>query len=312
MLCLVTGGAGFIGSNLAEALLARGNSVRIVDNFVTGRQENLRTLQDRVEFIQGDLSDADLATQAVAGVDTVFHEAAIPSVPRSVKEPFQTQRAGEITTLTLLDAAVRAGVRRVVFAASSSVYGDTPTLPKVETMPPSPRSPYAASKLAGEGYMAAFAACHPLDTVSLRYFNVFGPRQDPSSHYSGVIAKFTTGMGAGKRPVIFGDGQQTRDFCYIENVVQANLLAMQCSQRLGGTVINIACGQRISLNELVAIVNKILGTRLEPLYEAPRAGDVQHSLADIGRARQILGYAPLVTVEEGLRKLIDYVRSHPA
>ena len=273
-LFLVTGGAGFIGSHIAETLLARGHQVRIVDNLVTGKFENVSNFSNHVDFIEGDLSDPIVATRAVTDVEIVFHEAAIPSVPRSVKDPFPTQCAGEVATLMLLDAAVKADVRRVVFAASSSAYGDTPVLPKVETMPPNPRSPYAASKLACEGYMMAFAACHPMDTVSLRYFNIFAPRQDPTSFYSGVIAKFTAVMAKGQRPVIFGDGEQTRDFCYIENAVHANLLAGDTAGRFGGTVINIGCGQRISLNRLVQIINEILGTSLDPMHESPRAGDV--------------------------------------
>jgi UDP-glucose 4-epimerase len=311
-LFLVTGGAGFIGSHIAETLLARGHQVRIVDNLVTGKFENVSNFSNRVDFIEGDLSDPIVATRAVTDVEIVFHEAAIPSVPRSVKDPFPTQLAGEVATLTLLDAAVTAGVRRVVFAASSSAYGDTPVLPKVETMPPNPRSPYAASKLACEGYMMAFAACHPIDTVSLRYFNIFGPRQDPTSFYSGVIAKFTAVMAKGQRPVIFGDGEQTRDFCYIENAVHANLLAGDTPGRFGGTVINIGCGQRISLNRLVQIINEILGTSLDPIHESPRAGDVHDSLADVCKAEQLLGYVPLVHIEEGLKRLIESNLAQPA
>ncbi|HMZ81417.1 MAG TPA: SDR family oxidoreductase [Acidobacteriota bacterium] len=303
---LVTGGAGFIGSHLVEALLGRGYQVRVVDSLITGHKENLAGFLSDIEFIEGDLADPQVAARAVQGVECVFHEAAIPSVPRSVRNPLQTQRSGEISTLNLLDAAVRADVRRVIFAASSSAYGNTEVLPKVETMPPRPLSPYAASKIAGEGYMSAFAACHNLDTVSLRYFNVFGPRQDPTSQYSGVIAKFTDIMPRGIRPVIFGDGEQSRDFCFVKNVVHANLLAMDCPERLGGEVMNIGCGGRITLNELVAILNRIFGTDHTPIYESTRAGDVRHSLASIAKAKALIGYEPLVQVEEGLRRTIEY------
>lgn len=305
MLHLVTGGAGFIGSHIAETLLKRGEQVRIVDNLITGRLENIASFQKEVEFVEGDLADPEVAARVVKGVACVFHEAAVPSVPRSVREPFLTQRSGEIATLTMLEAAVKAGVHRVIFAASSSAYGNTPTLPKVETMPPRPLSPYAASKLACEGYLSAFAACYPMDTVALRYFNVFGPRQDPGSPYSGVIARFTEGMPFGKRPTIYGDGEQTRDFCYIENAVQANLLAMECLTRLNGEVINIGYGQRTSLNDLVRILNQLLGTELEPIYEPARAGDVRDSQADISKARQLLGYQPGIDVETGLRLLLN-------
>ena len=304
---LVTGGAGFIGSHIAEALVALGRSVRIVDDLSSGRCENIAAFRACVEFIEGDISDPKIAARAVENVDVIFHEAAIPSVPLSVENPFATQRAGEIATLTLLDAAVKASARRIVFAASCSAYGDSAELPLRESIAAAPLSPYAASKLACEGYMTAFAACHPaLDTVSLRYFNIFGPRQDPTSFYSGVIAKFTELMSENRVPTIFGDGEQTRDFCFVENAVSANLLAADSPQRFAGATINIGCGRATSLNQLVQFLNKILGTSLEPKYEDARAGDIRHSLAEISEAERLLGYKPLVHIEEGLRKLIEW------
>ncbi|MBX7221284.1 MAG: SDR family oxidoreductase [Blastocatellia bacterium] len=301
---LVTGGAGFIGSHLVEALLKEGHEVRVVDSLITGRRSNLDTFYKDIEFIEGDLANPEIARKAVQGVDCIFHEAAVPSVPRSVETPLLTQHNGEIALLNVLTEAVAAGVRRVVLAASSSAYGDTPTLPKVETMPSSPRSPYAASKLACEGYLSAFAHSYPIDTVSLRYFNVFGLRQDPGSPYSGVIAKFTTVMKKGERPVIYGDGKQTRDFCYIANAVQANLLAMRHHNPLKGGVFNIGYGRQTSLNELVRVLNRLFGTSLEPVYQPSRAGDVRDSLADISKAVGVLGYCPTHDLESGLREFL--------
>ncbi|MCS7080510.1 MAG: SDR family oxidoreductase [Chloracidobacterium sp.] len=302
--CLVTGGAGFIGSHLVEQLVRDGRRVRVVDNLCTGFRRNLATVAQDVEFIEGALEDPTVAERAVAGVEVVFHQAALPSVPRSVQDPFTSQRCGEVATLTLLHAAARAGVRRVIYASSSSIYGDTPTLPKVETMPPRPLSPYAATKLAGEGYMAAYAALSGMDTLCLRYFNVFGPRQDATSQYAGVIAKFVAVMTRGERPTIYGDGTATRDFTPVANVVAANLLAMTASGRFQGDVFNIACGRRISIMMLVEQLNRLLGTSLAPIYAPPRPGDIAHSLADIDKARRVLGYDPTVTFEEGLRELV--------
>ena len=303
--CLVTGGAGFIGSHLVERLVRDGHRVRVVDNLITGFRHNLAAVAAEVEFIEGALEDPATAQQAVAGVEVIFHEAALPSVPRSVQDPFTSQRCGEVATLTLLAAAARAGsVRRVIYASSSSIYGDTPTLPKVETMPPRPLSPYAATKLAGEGYMAAYAALSGMDTLCLRYFNVFGPRQDPNNQYAGVIARFVQVMARGERPTIYGDGTATRDFTPVANVVQANLLAMNAPGRFQGEVFNIACGRQISLQRLVQQLNALFGTDLNPVHAAPRPGDIAHSCADITKASRLLGYSPRVDFETGLRELV--------
>jgi len=303
--CLVTGGAGFIGSHLVEQLVRDGHRVRVVDNLITGFRHNLAAVAAEVEFIEGALEDPATAQQAVAGVEIIFHEAALPSVPRSVQDPFTSQRCGEVATLTLLAAAARAGsVRRVIYASSSSIYGDTPTLPKVETMPPRPLSPYAATKLAGEGYMSAYAALSGMDTLCLRYFNVFGPRQDPNNQYAGVIARFVQVMARGEPPTIYGDGTATRDFTPIANVVQANLLAMNAPGRFQGEVFNIACGRQISLQRLVQQLNALFGTDLNPVHAAPRPGDIAHSCADIAKAGRLLGYAPQVDFETGLRELV--------
>jgi UDP-glucose 4-epimerase len=303
--CLVTGGAGFIGSHLVERLVRDGHRVRVVDNLITGFRHNLAAVAAEVEFIEGALEDPATAQQAVAGVEVIFHEAALPSVPRSVQDPFTSQRCGEVATLTLLAAAARAGsVRRVIYASSSSIYGDTPTLPKVETMPPRPLSPYAATKLAGEGYMSAYAALSGMDTLCLRYFNVFGPRQDPNNQYAGVIARFVQVMARGERPTIYGDGTATRDFTPVANVVQANLLAMNAPGRFQGEVFNIACGRQISLQRLVQQLNALFGTDLNPVHAAPRPGDIAHSCADITKASRLLGYSPRVDFETGLRELV--------
>jgi UDP-glucose 4-epimerase len=302
---LITGGAGFIGSSLAEALLANGDRVRIVDDFSSGRRENVETLTGNVELFEGSIVDAALVARAAQGVDTIFHQAAIPSVARSIEAPQATMLAGVQGTTVVLDVARTAGVRRVVFAASSSVYGDTPVLPKVETMPPHPLSPYAASKLVGEHLMRIFAEIHGLETISLRYFNVFGPRQDPKSEYAAVIPKFMTAAIRRERPVVFGDGEQTRDFCYIENVVRANLLAATTPRKLRGEVLNVACGERISLNQLLKYLGELAGTRLSPEHRPARAGDVRDSLASIEAAREMLGYEPLVDVRAGLKKTFE-------
>ena len=299
---LVTGGAGFIGSSIAEALLATGERVRIIDDFSSGRRENLARLPGRFELIEGTITDPQTVARAVHGVEVVFHEAAIPSVARSVADPQATMLAGVQGTTVLLDVAQRAGVRRVIFAASSAAYGDTPTLPKMETMEPRPLSPYAASKLAGEQLMRIFAELHGIETISLRYFNVFGPWQDPNSDYAAVIPKFITAAIRGERPIIFGDGEQTRDFCYVENAVRANLLAAAASRRLRGEVVNIACGERTSLNQLVRCVGELAGRRLDPDHRAPRPGDVLDSLADVTAARELLRYEPAVDLREGLKR----------
>jgi nucleoside-diphosphate-sugar epimerase len=302
---LVTGGAGFIGSSIAEALLANGDRVRILDDFSSGRRSNLEGLPGVFELIEGTIVDPETVARAMAGVEVVFHEAAIPSVVRSVEDPQATMLAGVQGTTVVLDAARRARVRRVVFAASSSAYGDTPTLPKLETMEPQPLSPYAASKLAGEHLMRIFAQLYELETVSLRYFNVFGPRQDPKSEYAAVVPKFITAAIRKQRPIVFGDGEQTRDFCYIDNAVRANLLAATTSRRLRGEVVNVACGERTSLNQLLAHVGELVGVRLDPEYRPVRPGDVRDSLADVAAAREVLGYEPTVGVREGLKRTFE-------
>ena len=304
---LVTGGAGFIGSHLVEALLSRGWSVRVLDNFSSGKLANLEPWLDRVEVVEGDAADHAAAARSCEGVEVVFHQAAIPSVPKSVLDPIATHHAGPSATLAMLKAARDAGARRFLLAASSSAYGDTPTLPKHEAMPPNPLSPYAASKLAGEHYVAAFAHSMGLDGASLRYFNIFGPRQDPSSQYSGVISRFHLLMSQGEAPTIYGDGTQTRDFTAVANAVHANLLAADHPEPLRGAVFNVGTGQRVSLLDLVAALNHLLkiDPPLQPRFEAPRAGDVPHSLASLDRIRATLGYEPLVSFEEGLRALVQ-------
>lgn len=302
-LVVVSGGAGFIGSHLVEALLGQGRRVRVVDNLVTGHLENLSHLSG-FEFVEGDLADPDVCRLASAGAEVVFHQAAIPSVPRSLREPLQSHASGPTATLNLLEAARESGCRRFIFAASSSAYGDTTTLPKQEDMLPRPLSPYAAGKLAGEHYVRVYAQSMGLDGVSLRYFNVFGPRQDPSSPYSGVISLFATAMARGERPRIFGDGEQSRDFTFVANVVAANLLAMQAPKPLGGEVFNVGTGRRITLLGLVAALNDLLGTALEPEFLPERGGDVKHSQADLRRIEDQLGYRPTVDLEEGLRSTL--------
>ncbi len=305
---LVTGGGGFIGSSIAERLLATGETVRVLDNFSTGRRQNLEGLQGRIEVLEGSICDPETVTRAMRGIDVVFHEAAIPSVARSVENPAASMMANVQGTTIVLEAARHAGVRRLVFAASSSAYGNTPTLPKVETMPNVPLSPYAVSKLTGELLLRVYAGIHKMETLSLRYFNVFGPRQDPNSQYAAVIPNFVTAALTGRRPVIHGDGEQTRDFCFIDNTVDANLLAAGGKNRLSGETINIACGDRTSLNELVRIVGEETGTKLDPEHLPPRAGDVRDSLADIQAARDLIGYEPKVRIREGLRRTIDAFR----
>ena len=303
---LVTGGAGFIGSHVAAALAGSGARVRVLDDLSTGYAENLEEIGGRVDFVRGSVSDPGALARALEGVEVVFHEAAIPSVQRSVEHPEETHRACAEGTFRLLAAARRAGVRRLVYAASSSAYGDQPTLPKVEDMRPDPLSPYAAAKLVGEYYCQVWWRSYGFETVSLRYFNVFGPRQDPGSQYSGVISRFISALLGGERPVIYGDGEQSRDFTYVSNVVEANLRAAE-SARGVGEVINVANGERTTLNELLVTLKRITGkTDARAEYREPRVGDVRHSLADIARARELLGYEPRVGLEEGLRKTIEW------
>jgi UDP-glucose 4-epimerase len=306
---LVTGAAGFIGRSIAAALLARGETVRGVDSFITGKRSNLIGLE-AMEFMQGDLADATVCAQVCEGVEVVFHEAALASVPRSVADPVGTNVNCVDATLNLLVAARSAGVRRVIYAGSSSAYGDTPTLPKHEGMLPNPISPYAVAKLAGEHYLSAFTRVYGLETVTLRYFNVFGPYQDPTSHYSGVLAIFCRRMLAGEQPTIYGDGEQSRDFTYIDNVVHANLLAAAATaEKVSGQMMNLATGSRITLNETFEILCELTGYGGRPAYAAERAGDIRDSLADIGRARELLGYAPVVDFREGLRRTVEWYRS---
>ena len=306
-LYLVTGGAGFIGSHLAEELLRRGERVRIVDSLVTGKRKNFAHLPG-VDFIEGDLADLAVAKAAVRGVDHVLHQAAIPSVPRSVDDPITSNRANIDSTLNVLVAARDAGVKRVVYAGSSSAYGDTPTLPKHEDMPTNPLSPYALQKLVGEQYMRMFTNLYGLQTVTIRYFNVFGPRQDPSSPYSGVISVFAKALLENKAPTIYGDGEQTRDFTYIANVVDAVLRAVT-APRASGAVINVATGSRISLNKLFEAMRTLTGREVKPRYAPARPGDVKDSQADIMRAHDLLGYEPLVSFEEGLRRTLEWYRT---
>ena len=305
---LVTGVAGFIGRSIAAALLARGETVRGIDSFITGKRENLIGLEG-MEFLGGDLADPTVCAHACEGVDVIFHEAALASVPRSVADPAGTNVNCVDATLNLLVAARGAGVRRVIYAGSSSAYGDTPTLPKREDMLPNPISPYAVAKLAGEHYMRAFTRVYGLETVTLRYFNVFGPYQDPSSHYSGVLAIFCRRMLGGEQPTIYGDGEQSRDFTYIDNVVHANLLAADApAEKVSGQVMNTAMGTRVTLNETFAILRELTGFGGSPAYGPPRAGDIRDSLADISLARELLGYEPKVDFREGLRRTVEWYR----
>ena len=306
---LITGGAGFIGSNLAHALVARGESVRILDDFSTGRPQNLQGIEDRVEVLRGDIRDPAAVAQAVRGIEVILHQAALNSNPRSIKEPGATNAVNVDGTLRLLEAARAAGTRRVVYASSSSVYSDGPPLPKTEDLPLSPKAPYGVSKLAAEQYCRVFTQVYGLETVSLRYFNVFGPRQHPDSEYAAVIPRFLRRMLAGHRPVIFGDGEQSRDFTPVENVVAANLLAAEAAHGIGETF-NIAAGRPSTLNELAAWLNQLLGTSLDPIYEPPRPADIRHSYAAIRKAETLLGYRPTLDVREGLRRTITGFRQH--
>ena len=308
----MTGAAGFIGRSIAAALLARGESVRGIDSFITGKRANLAGLEG-MEFIEGDLADPAACARACEGVDVVFHEAALASVPRSVADPVGTNVNCVDATLNVLVAARDAGVRRVIYAGSSSAYGDTPTMPKREEMLPSPISPYAVAKLAGEHYLASFTRVYGLETVTLRYFNVFGPYQDPTSHYSGVLAIFCRKMLKGEQPTIYGDGEQSRDFTYIDNVVHANLLAAEApAEKVSGEMMNAATGKQSTLNETYRILKELTGYQGEPAYGPARTGDVRNSLADISKAGERLGYKPLVDFREGLRRTVEWYRASGA
>jgi UDP-glucose 4-epimerase len=309
-LYLITGIAGFIGSSLAHALLDRGERVRGIDNLSTGNAANIAGIISRIEFIEADLNDAGASARGCRDVDYVLHQAAIPSVPRSVKDPMESNRANVDGTLSLLVAARDARVKRVVYASSSSLYGDTPTLPKHEAMLPSPISPYAVAKLAGEYYMASFYRVYRLETVALRYFNVFGPRQDPTSQYSGVLAKFISSMLRGERPAIYGDGEQSRDFTFVENVVDANLRAcLAPTQQVAGRAFNAATGRRVTVNEMYAELQKLTGYKGPAEYGPERVGDIKHSHADIARIQAAIGYKPVVAFEEGLRRTVEWYRT---
>jgi UDP-glucose 4-epimerase len=308
-LYLITGIGGFIGSSLARTLLSRGGQVRGVDNFSTGNRENIADILDRIDFREADILDLDAMHQACAGADFVLHQAAIPSVPKSVLDPLGSNRANVDGTVNVLVAARDAKVRRVVYAASSSAYGDTPTLPKHEGMKPDPISPYAVAKLASEQYMISFHRCYQLETVCLRYFNIFGPRQDPSSPYSGVLAKFITQMLRCEQPSIFGDGEQSRDFTYIDNAVEANLLACKApADKAAGEVFNVATGRRVTLNETFKLLQVLTSYKGQPEYRPERGGDIKHSLADISKAEAGLGYKPTVDFEEGLQRTVEWYR----
>jgi len=321
-LYLVTGGAGFIGSNITEELIKRGEKVRILDNFSTGKRENIVKFKDDIELIEGDLRDLEIVKRAMDGVDFVLHQGALPSVERSIKEPLTTNKVNILGTLNVLIAASEVKVKRVVYASSSSVYGDTPTrltvararhgqaLPKKEGMKTNPQSPYAVTKLIGEEYCRIYYSIYGLEIVCLRYFNVFGPRQDPSSQYAAVIPKFITLMLRGKSPPIYGDGEQSRDFTFIDNVVEANLKACK-AKRASGRVFNIACGKSVTINELVQRLNKILQTRIKPTYQSPRKGDVRYSLADISQAEKILHYSPEIGFDAGIEKTVQWFRNIP-
>jgi nucleoside-diphosphate-sugar epimerase len=306
MKALVTGGAGFIGSHLVSRLTREGHEVRVLDNFSTGSRSNLAGLGDAVHIVEGDMQSYERAHNAVQGCEVVFHQAALPSVPRSIQDPLTSNAANVIGTLNLLLASRDSDVRRVVFASSSSIYGGDPTLPKSEARAPLPISPYAVAKLASEGYCRSFSEVYGLETVALRYFNVFGPRQDPLSQYAAVIPRFITALADGQSPQVFGDGEQSRDFTYIDNVVDANLLASE-APGVSGQAFNIACGERISLNRLLDELRGILGTEIEASYLEPRPGDVKHSLADISRAEEQLGYSPAVEFSDGLRRTVDHL-----
>ena len=306
---LVTGGAGFIGSNIAEALCARGDSVAILDDFSTGKRENIADLAERAEVIEGSIADLETCRRAVQGADFVLHQAALPSVPRSVEDPLSANAANVTGALNMLVAARDEGVRRFVFAASSAVYGDLATLPKSEDMPTNPLSPYGVQKLTGEMYCRMFFTLYGFETVALRYFNVFGPRQDPASQYAAVVPQFITRVLRGESPTIHGDGEQSRDFTYIDNVVHANLAACEAPKEAAGEVYNIACGERVTVNELARIVKETLGSDVAVQHGPERPGDVKHSLADISKARRLLGYEPQVSFQQGIKKVAAWYQA---
>jgi len=306
---LVTGGAGFIGSNICKRLVSQGCFVRVVDNLLTGKKSNLADIIDKIEFIQADMGDEDVARSAMKDIDFCLHQGALPSVPRSVDNPAATHQHCLNATFTLLLAARDAGIKRFVYASSSSAYGDTPTLPKVETMPPNPLSPYAAAKLAGEYYCSVFYTVFGLETISLRYFNVFGPHQDPTSQYAAAIPAFVTAILKGCQPTVYGDGEQSRDFTYVDNVVEANLLAARVKKTCG-EVVNIACGQAVTVNEVIDIINELLGKNIKPIYADSRPGDVKHSLADITLAKKLIGFKPKVSFRDGLQEAIGWCQEN--
>jgi nucleoside-diphosphate-sugar epimerase len=306
---LVTGGAGFIGSNICAKLVSQGCFVRVLDNLLTGKKANLAGILDKIEFIQADMGAEAAARRAMKGIDIVLHQGALPSVPRSVDDPAATHRHCVDATFTLLLAARDAGIKRFVYAASSSAYGDTPTMPKIETMLTSPLSPYAVAKLVGEYYCSVFCKVFGLETISLRYFNVFGPNQDPTSQYAAAIPAFVTSILKDTPPVVYGDGTQSRDFTYVDNVVQANLLAARAGHT-AGEVINIACGESVTVNQIIAMINDVLGKDIKPKYLPTRPGDVKHSLADISLAEKTIGYKPAVKFRQGLEKAIDWYRKN--
>jgi len=308
---LVTGGGGFIGSHLARSLLARGQRVRILDNFSTGKPANIADIQDRVELIEGSVADADVCQRACEGVDFVFHKAAAPSVPKSVEDPQTAHQSNAEGTFNMLIAARDAKVRRFVFAGSSAAYGELPGLPKSETMGTSPLSPYAVHKIMGEHYCAVFAQCYGLETISLRYFNVFGPRQDPKSQYAAAIPAFITAIINDQSPTIYGDGEQTRDFTYIDNVIEANMKAI-AAEKTRGEIVNIACGRKISVNEIIAEINTALGKNVACNHVGERAGDIKHSWADIERAKAVIGFEPVVDLAEGLKRTIAWYQENPS
>ena len=302
---LVTGGAGFIGSNIVEELLKRGHFVRVLDNLATGKRENLKEFEKDIEFLEGDIRSYHIVRQAVKDIEVILHQAALPSVPRSINDPITTNEVNVMGTLNILDASKNAGVRRIVYASSSSVYGDNPKLPKSEDMFPNPLSPYAVSKLAGEKYCNVFSRLYGMETVTLRYFNVFGPKQDPNSQYSAVIPKFIEAIKADKQPTIYGDGTQSRDFTYVANVVEANILAATKDIE-SGLVMNCACHGQITLNELVIQINNLLGKNIEAIYAKSREGDIKHSFADISLIKEKLNFIPNISFALGLKKTIEF------
>jgi UDP-glucose 4-epimerase len=306
---LVTGGAGFIGSNICRKLVAEGCFVRVLDNLSTGKKSNLDGVIDKIEFVQADMGEEQVARKAMNDIDVVLHQGAIPSVPKSIDDPACTHKHCVDATLTLLLAARDTGIKRFVYAASSSAYGDSPTLPKVETMVSNPLSPYAVAKLVGEYYCSVFYKVYGLETIALRYFNVFGPYQDPASQYAAAIPAFVMAILRQESPTIYGDGQQSRDFTYIDNVVAANLLAAR-APRTNGEMINVACGDVITINEIIGLINDYLGMNVEPKYVAERRGDVKHSLADITRAKELIGFEPVIDFQAGLEKAIDWYRDN--